>query len=126
MEQDTVGDSDSDEVPVSVAVRVCPPPPVTNPFSPQPQLGVQVNTLTYPTANSDKTTHNGDNGCREPGITETIITCKTGIRYNGIGHNGIRYIKTGIRYNAIEHNGIRYNREQESVITFKWAIWNQV
>ena len=41
-----MGDSDSDEVPVSVAVRVCPPPPVTNPFSPQPQLGVQVNTLT--------------------------------------------------------------------------------
>ena len=51
------------------------------------------------------------NGCREPGITETIITCKTGIRYTGIGHNGIRYIKTGIRYNAIGHNGIRYNRE---------------
>ena len=65
-------------------------------------------------------------GCREPGITETIITCKTGIRYNGIGYNGIRYIKTGIRYNAIGDNGIRYNREQESVITLKWAIWNQV
>ena len=65
-------------------------------------------------------------GCREPGITETIITCKTGIRYTGIGHNGIRYIKTGIRYNAIRDNGIRYNGEQESVITLKWAIWNQV
>ena len=65
-------------------------------------------------------------GCREPGITETIITCKTGIRYNGIGHNGNRYIKTGIRYNAIRDNGIRYNGEQESVITLKWAIWNQV
>ena len=65
-------------------------------------------------------------GCREPGITETIITCKTGIRYNGIGHNGIRYIKTGIRYNAIRDNGIRYNGEQESVITLKGAIWNQV
>jgi len=60
------------------------------------------------------------------GITETIITCKTGIRYTGIGHNGIRYIKTGIRYNAIRDNGIRYNGEQESVITLKWAIWNQV
>ena len=65
-------------------------------------------------------------GCREPGITETIITCKTGIRYNRIGYNGIRYIKTGIKHNAIGHNGIRYNREQESVITLKWAIWNQV
>ena len=65
-------------------------------------------------------------GYREPGITETIITCKTGIRYTRIGHNGIRYIKTGIRYNAIRDNGIRYNGEQESVITLKWAIWNQV
>ena len=45
MEQDTVGGDDSDEVPVAVAVRVCPPPPVTNPFT-QPQISVQVNTLT--------------------------------------------------------------------------------
>ena len=65
-------------------------------------------------------------GCREPGIKETIITCKTGIRYTGIGHNGIKYIKTGIRHNAIRDNGIRYNGEMESVITLKWAIWNQV
>ena len=32
-------------------------------------------------------------GCREPGITETIITCQTGIRYSRIGYNGNRYNK---------------------------------
>ena len=44
MEQDTVGD-ESELVPVTVAVRVCPPPPVTNPFT-QHNLSVQVNTAT--------------------------------------------------------------------------------
>ena len=63
--------------------------------------------------------HRKAEGCREPGITETIITCKTGIRYNGVGHNGIRY-------NTVRDNGIRYNGERESVITLKWAIWNRV
>ena len=68
-------------------------------------------------------------GCREPGITETIITCRTGIRYNGIGRNGIRYNtvrSNGIRYNTGRGNGIRYNGERESVITLEWAIWNRV
>ena len=83
-------------------------------------------THSFPSHEASICSQQSPNGCREPGITETIITCKTGIRYNGIGHNGIRYIKTGIRYNAIRDNGIRYNGEQESVITLKWAIWNQV
>ena len=68
-------------------------------------------------------------GLGEPGITETIITCRTGIRYNRVGSNGIRYNtvrRNGIRYNTVRDNGIRYNGERESVITLKWAIWNRV
>ena len=46
---------------------------------------------------------------------------------SGIKESGITgFIKTGIRDKVIGYNGIRHNREQESVITLKWAIWNQV
>ena len=46
---------------------------------------------------------------------------------SGIKESGITgFIKTGIRYIIIGYNGIRHNGEQESVITLKRAIWNQV
>ena len=52
-------------------------------------------------------------GLGEPGITETIITCQTGIRYSGIGYNGNRYNKDSMK----QESGITESGRTESGIT---------
>ena len=52
-------------------------------------------------------------GLGEPGITETIITCQTGIRYSGIGYNGNRYNKVSMK----QESGITESGRTESGIT---------